>query len=296
MKTWLKRGAIALVILFVLASVVVAIGLWRAAKRAERRFDIAAMAVPLPTEPAARERGRYLFASRGCADCHGANGAGRVFVEHGDSLRLAGPNITRGAGSSVLSYAPVDWVRVIRHGVAPGGRALRVMPSEDYNRLTDADLGAIIAHVQSLPPAPGSAAQIVLPLPARVMYGFGAIPDAVDKIDHSLPPAQPVPEGVTIEHGRYVANMCLGCHGPRLEGGRIPGGPPDWPAAARLAPGNDDVMSSRYADADTFVAMLRSGRNPEGRALQVMPFEALKQLSDTDARALHLYLGSLRKP
>ena len=68
------------------------------------------------------------------------------------------------------------------------------------------------------------------------------------------------------------------------------------PVADRLAPGNGDVMSSRCADADTFVAMLRSGRSPEGRALQVMPFEALKQLSDTDARALHLYLGSLRKP
>lgn len=142
----------------------------------------------------------------------------------------------------------------------------------------------------------GGPAQIVLPLPARVLYGFGRIPDAVDKIDHTLPPAQPVPEGVTVEHGRYVANMCLGCHGPRLEGGRIPGGPPDWPAAARLVPGDGDVMASRYASADAFVTMLRSGRSPEGRALQVMPFEALKQLSDTDARALHLYLSGLRKP
>lgn len=296
MKTWLKRGAAALVILMAAAAALVAVGLWRADKRGERRFDIAVKPVALPTDATALERGRYLFASRGCADCHGANGAGRVFVEQGDSLRLAGPNITRGQGSAVLAYGPADWVRTIRHGVAPDGRGLRVMPSEDYNRMTDADVGALIAHVQSLPPVAGGPAQVVLPLPARVMLGFGAIPSAVDKIDHSLPPAQPVPEGVTVEHGRYVANMCLGCHGPRLEGGRIPGGPPDWPAAARLAPGEGDVMSSRYASADAFVAMLRSGRSPEGRVVQVMPFEALKQLSDTDARALHLYLSSLRKP
>jgi mono/diheme cytochrome c family protein len=296
MKTWLKRGAAALLILLAIGAAIVAAGLWRASERAERRLDIAVKPVALPTEPAALERGRYLYASRGCADCHGADGGGRVFVEQGDSLRLAGPNITRGQGSTVLAYGPADWVRTIRHGVAPGGRALRVMPSEDYNRLTDADLGALVAHVQALPPVAGAAAQIVLPLPARVMYGFGAIPEAAYKIDHALPPAQPVPEGVTVEHGRYVANMCLGCHGPRLEGGRVPGGPPDWPAAARLVPGDGDVMSARYASADAFVAMLRSGRSPDGRALQVMPFEALRQLSDTDARALHLYLASLGKP
>lgn len=296
MKTWLKRGALALVIVLLIAATVVAAGLWRAGQRAERRFDIAVKEVAVTSAPAALERGRYLFGSRGCADCHGADGGGRVFVQQGDSLRLAGPNITRGPGSAVLAYGTADWVRAIRHGVAPGGRALRVMPSEDYNRLTDADLGALIAHVQSLPPVSGGPAQIVLPLPARVMVGFGAIPDAVEKIDHALPPAAPVAEAVSVEHGRYVANMCLGCHGPRLEGGRIPGGPPDWPAAARLVPGEGNVMRTHYATADAFVAMLRSGRSPDGRELKVMPFEALRQLSDVDARALHLYLGSLGQP
>jgi hypothetical protein len=39
--------------------------------------------------------------------------------------------------------------------------------------------------------------------------------------------------------------------------------------------------------------MFRSGKAPDGRAVQVMPFPTLKQMSDTDVEALFLYLKSL---
>lgn len=100
---------------------------------------------------------------------------------------------------------------------------------------------------------------------------------------------------MTLEHGRYVAQMCAGCHGPSLLGGKIAGAPPDWPAAARLAPGEGSVVP-RYKDAETFVAMMRSGRRPDGSAIAVMPFASLKTTSDTDLRALHLYLAQLTAP
>jgi hypothetical protein len=38
--------------------------------------------------------------------------------------------------------------------------------------------------------------------------------------------------------------------------------------------------------------MLKSGTRPDGGKIAAMPFEALAQLNDTDARALHLYLKS----
>jgi hypothetical protein len=66
-----------------------------------------------------------------------------------------------------------------------------------------------------------------------------------------------------------------------------------WPAAARLAPGEGNAIAARYAEADTFLKMLESGQRPDGSKIAVMPFEALSKLSDTDARALHLYLTSL---
>ena len=39
--------------------------------------------------------------------------------------------------------------------------------------------------------------------------------------------------------------------------------------------------------------MMRSGRRPDGSAVKVMPFDALRQLNDVDLEALHLYLKSL---
>ncbi len=193
----------------------------------------------------------------------------------------------------VVGYQPADWERTLRHGVKPDGTPLMVMPSEDFARWTDADVAAVAAYVRSLPPQPGGPAVLQLPLPVRVMYGLGLVQDAAERIDHRLPPAQPVPEGVTVQHGQYVANGCTGCHGQQLSGGKIPGAPPDWPAAANLTPGEGSALV-RYADAAQFRAMLRSGQRPDGSAVsKVMPFEALSQMSDTDIDAAYLYLKSL---
>jgi len=293
MNKWIRRGAIGAAVLAVVAGSAVFGGLQLADARMHRKVDIGEVRpVALREDSASLERGRYLYASRGCADCHGANGGGRVFVDDGQGLRIKGPNLTAGPGG-LKDYQLLDWVRAIRHGVAPGGRPLMVMPSEDYNRFTDADLASLIAYARSLPPVEGAGADVQLPLPARVLYGFGAIEDAAARIDHRLPPQAPVPEGVTVEHGAYVANMCLGCHGPQLSGGRIPGGPPDWPAAANLTPGAGSGMKA-YPDAQSLLAMFQTGKRPDGSAIQVMPFESLRNLNETDVRALHLYLKTLK--
>ncbi|TSA13721.1 MAG: cytochrome c [Betaproteobacteria bacterium] len=293
MNRWLKRGVLAVLILALGIGALIAAGLILGEQRIARRIDIVVAPVPLRDDAAAVERGRYLYQSRGCIDCHGANGGGATLAEDdAKGLKLAGPNLTAG-NPRMASYQPVDWVRSVRHGVGTDGRALRLMPSEDYNRLTDDDLASIVAYVRQLAAQPGREQGVIrLPLPGRVMYGLGRIPEAVTKIDHSLPPAKPVAEGVSIEHGRYVAQMCAGCHGARLQGGNIAGAPPDWPPAARLAPGEGSAMP-RYKDADAFVAMMRSGKRADGSAIAVMPFASLKTMSDTDLRALHLYLAQL---
>ncbi len=70
-------------------------------------------------------------------------------MNDGKGMRLAGPNITPGEGNVVARYTPEDRVRTLRHGVKPDARPVFVMPSEDYNRLTDEDLGALVAYVKS---------------------------------------------------------------------------------------------------------------------------------------------------
>jgi mono/diheme cytochrome c family protein len=291
-KTWVRAllwGLGALVVVGVGAG---ALGLYLAQHKMQRRVELSVQPVAYRSDAASIERGKYLFASRGCADCHGSTGTGHVFLEEANGLRIAGPNITTGAGGTVAAYQPVDWVRSIRHGVSPQGRALMIMPSEDYNRFTDDDLASLVAYVRTLPPGAGLGAIVELPLPVRALYGFGLIKDAAARIDHSLPPQQPVPEGVTAAHGRYVANMCLGCHGEALAGGKIPGGPPDWPPAANLTPGEGSVMG-RYPDADALISMFRSGKRPDGSVIGVMPFASLREMSETDLRALYLHLKAL---
>jgi len=292
MNRWTRRGLWAttsLLTLLSLAAAAVVAGLQMAERRMNRQIELLPSPVALTDDGAAVERGRYLFASRGCVDCHGNDGAGRTFVDDGQGLKLAGPNISPGPGSVVKNYAASDWVRTLRHGVKPDGRPLLVMPSEDYNRFTDGDVAALVAYVRQLAPATGGAAVLNLPLPVRVAYGFGLMPDAASKIDHRLPPAQPVPEGVTVAHGQYVANMCIGCHGAQLDGGKIAGAPPDWPAAAKLSPGEGNVMP-QYADAEALLRLFKTGQRADGSAVRVMPFESLREMSETDARALHLYL------
>jgi len=221
------------------------------------------------------------------------DGAGRDVINDGQGLLVHAPNITPGKGSVVASYGADDWERTIRHGVAPDGRPLLIMPSEDYNRFTDDDLASMVAYLRQMPAAQGTGAVIQLPIPLKALYGVGMIRDAAEKIDHGLPPSRPVPEAVTDAHGAYVVNACIGCHGEKLSGGKIPGAPADWPAAANLTPGEGSALKA-YADAGAFTAMMRSGLRPDGSAVsKVMPFTALKELNDTDLQAVYLHLTNL---
>ena len=112
----------------------------------------------------ALRQGKYLFETRGCSECHGTDGRGLAFIDVPNGMRVRAPNITTGPGGVVSGYNEGDWVRAIRHGVAPSGHALMVMPSEDYNRMTDADFSALVAYVRSLPPVKGEPAELRLPL------------------------------------------------------------------------------------------------------------------------------------
>jgi mono/diheme cytochrome c family protein len=290
MKRWIRwtLGAVGAVVL--LAAGTAAVGYQMAERKMTRKVDVPVRPVAYANDTQALQRGKYLFESRGCAECHGTNGGGREFVNDGKGVRLAGPNIT--PGGVTAAYKPEDWVRIIRHGVKPNGQPAMIMPSEDFNRLTDPDLASIVAYARGLPPTQGGGAIIEFPLPVRVLYGFGAIKDAAAKIDHSLPPAAPVAQGVNTQHGAYVANMCIGCHGEHLSGGKIPGGPPDWPPAANITPGQGSAMT-RYPDAAGFIAMLRSGKRPDGTPIKVMPFESLGKLNEVDAQAVFEFLKTV---
>jgi len=293
MNKWLKRGAFAALGVVALAASALVVGAQLGERKQNRIVTLEVAPVAFRDDAASIDRGRYLFLSRGCTECHGANGAGKDVVNDGKGTRVKAPNITPGHGSVVKDYTPIDWVRTLRHGVKPDGRPAIFMPSEDYARFTDDDLASVVAWLRHMPPVDGGGAVLELPAMLKALYAAGVVHDSAELIDHRLPPSVPVPEAATAQHGAYLVNSCIGCHGSRLSGGKIPGTPPDWPPAANLTPGDGSAMS-HYPSYEAFAAMFKTGQRPDGSAVsQVMPFLSLKEMNETDVRALYLHLQTL---
>jgi mono/diheme cytochrome c family protein len=170
--------------------------LWLGERKFDRRIDVRVVPVAYAAAtPAVLRKGKSLYESLQCAACHGEDGAGRVVKEAPDGLYVRAPDITSSTASLVASYREADWVRAIRHGVDPAGRALLFMPSEEYNRMHDEDFAALVAYVRSLPPGRGTLSEVRMPMVLRARYGVGLFKDAPEIIDHRLPPPVPGPAG-----------------------------------------------------------------------------------------------------
>ncbi len=293
MRKAVKYLLVGAVTLALLGAALFAGAVWLGERKMQRVVDVRVVPIPFTRDPAALRLGRYLYESRGCGECHGTDGRGKVMIDNPDGLHVRTPSVAPGPGSLVAGYAESDWVRAIRHGIDPKGRALLMMPSEDFNRMNDRDFAALVGYVRSLPPGPGEPATIRFPAFMKALYAAGAIKDAAERIDHRLPPAAAVPVAASVEHGAYVANMCIGCHGPGFAGGRTPGTPPDWTASSNLTPGEGGVMQ-RYDTWEKLAAMMRTGKRPDGSAVsKVMPFATLANLNDTDVNAMHAFFATL---
>jgi mono/diheme cytochrome c family protein len=207
--------------------------------------------------------------------------------------RFFGANLTSGSGGIGQTYTDLDWVRSIRHGIKPDGTAILAMPAMDYYNLSDADLGAIIAYIKSLPPVDKMVEQSSASLLGRALAVTGQINViSAEVIDHDQPHPGAPERAKTPEYGKYLASIgCVGCHGPELAGGPIAGTPPDWPPAANLTPGGD---LASWDEAD-FLQSLRTGMTPSGKIInpQYMPWPNLILMTDEDLGALWAYFQSL---
>lgn len=282
---WTARAVVGLVAVLVVGAGTV-YGL--SERRLRARFAVPDHPLDVRGDSATVAHGRRVATVRGCTDCHGAALAGAVLADDPAFGRIAGPNLTRGGRGAAL--APADWDRAVRHGVRRDGSPLVIMPAHEYNALSDEDLGAVVAYARTLPAVTAAPPATRVGPVARALYVGGKLPLlAAELIAHETPHAARVVAAPTAEYGRYVASSCVGCHGPGLSGGKIPGGPPDWPAAANITPAG----IGHWTEADLARA-LRTGRRPDGRALDpVMPVKALRHMTDVELRALYAYLRTV---
>lgn len=262
--------------------------------RLNQHYDVNPRPVFIPDDdPREIARGKYLARTlMGCVDCHGENFAGRVVVDDPAIGLMAGPNLTRGKGSRTKDYTDIDWVRALRHGVARDGHALVLMPATDFNGFGDDDLGAVIAFLKQLPPVDNETPPISVGPLARALILAGEIKLSAELIDHEAERPITPPPGPTREYGKVLANVCSGCHGFTFSGGKIPGAPPEWPAARNITP--DKATGIGTYTFEDFKRVLREGKRKNGDTLsEVMPYKLYKDMSEDDITALWLYLKTL---
>jgi mono/diheme cytochrome c family protein len=256
-----------------------------------KAYAVTVRPIPIPTDAEAIALGRHLAETRGCAECHGKDFAGGVVIEDGAMGVVHGPNLTRGRGGRAARFIDEDWIRAIRHGVGPDKLGLFIMPSEEYSHFSDADLGALIAYLKSVPAVDRERVPTKLGPVSRVLLGTGKMKLAAETIDHANLRPPVVTPGATVEYGRYVATSCAGCHGPNFSGGKIDVGPPNWPQAANLTP-HESGRLAKWTEAD-FIGTLRTAKRPDGSALdEVMP-RTFGNMNDMELKALWLFFRSL---
>jgi mono/diheme cytochrome c family protein len=274
------------------ALIAVTFVLYRSHAALQKEFQVSVRPVAIPANAEAIARGRHFAETRGCNDCHGPDYAGGRVIEDGAMGRLYGPNLTKGRGGRTASFTDEDWVRAIRHGVGPDRKGLMIMPSLEYAQLSDEDLGELIAYLKSVPAVDrervptsyGPVTRVLLTLSPEKMIAAGAI-------DHARAGPPAVAKGPTVAYGKYLSAGCIGCHGPNLSGGKIDIGPPDWPLAANLTPHADSQLAI-WSEAD-FISVLRTGKRPDGSALNPVMPRLFGQMDDVELKALYAYLRSL---
>ncbi len=285
---WIGIGLGTLVGLLILAIVVLAL---LGNRKLNQEYTIEPESVAVADDAAALERGQYLV-SVSCAGCHGQELGGTAFFEEPALGSIPAPNLTSGQGGAAATYSDADFVRAIRHGLAPDGKPLMIMPATALWHYSDADLSAIIAYVQSVPPVDNDPGDKELGLLGRVLVGAGLLDVlAAEHIDHAaVPPAAP-PHGANATYGEYLVNVsdCRACHGAALTGGQPP--EPGAPPGPSLT--NDGKLADWSAEA--FITTMRSGTTPDGRSLNAayMPWPDYGRMTDDDLTAIFLYLESL---
>jgi mono/diheme cytochrome c family protein len=291
MKTLGKiLGGIVLVCLMILATIFVF-----STQTLNKNIEYSDASPPIPKDSASIARGRHLSrAISKCVECHGDDLGGQLVFDALPMARVVAPNLTTGRGGIAGSRTDDDLLRAIRHGIGLGGRPLVLMPARNYWHMGDADVGALVAYLRTVPAVDRDLPATSFGLVGRVLLLKGDLDGMFEarEIDHMARRSAPPAADTTTDYGRYLAEIggCTGCHGPTLSGGPIPGMPPEAKPSTNLTP--EGIGS--WTEPDFFKA-LREGIRPDGTAIDStqMPFRLTREMTDLETKAIYLYLRTV---
>lgn len=248
------------------------------------------------------QRGRQLVDAGDCVACHTAGNGGQPFAG-GRPIEtpfgvIYSPNLTPDPETGIGAWTDDDFYRAMHTGVGPDGtRFYPAFPYPYFTKLTRADVLAMRAYLNTLPPVHSDRpeAELIWPLNHRLlMAGWNALffdPGAV----------RPDPaKSDEWNRGAYLvqgAGHCGACHTPKnlvgadktadaLHGGIIQ----NW-FAPEIANNRRSGIGSWSAD--DLVAYLKTGRNRHSAATGLMAevvTNSTSKLPDSDLHAIATYL------
>jgi len=271
---WLGIGIGALALFALLFAAWVWFASWRVLSRVhEARPET--LAAPTAAQLADGPRQLRIL---GCANCHGSRLEGHMMFDAGPFVKMWAPNLTELAART----SDQQLAAALRQGIGHDGRALFIMPSPMYSRLSDQEVAALIAAIRRAPRVGGVVSGIQWGPIGRFALAKGGFPSVRERIE-AFGLRQPLDAGAATAAGRRIAaTVCSECHGADLAGGQ--------PTPEMNAP--DLFMVGAY-DLAQFARLMRTGRPPNGRDLGLMREVSelgFRHLTDAEIAALFGYL------
>jgi mono/diheme cytochrome c family protein len=265
----------------------------KGSSRLNKTYDFPADNIVIPTDAASIEKGQHL-AETLCTHCHTADLSGKTWFSFPPAGTVDSANLTSGEGGIGREFTTdADYVRAIRHGIGPDGKAIFMPSVAAFQNMSDQDLGALIAYLKTVPPVNHKTnGQQFTPI-AKIMIGAGIIPLPVEIVSHNSNVNAPA-AGVTAEYGHYLVTVggCYDCHGQNLSGGPYP-----QPGVTMLVPNITPGGEIGLWTEEQFFSTLRTGVSPSGHQLnpEFMPWQEVGKSSDDELKAIWMYLQTLPK-
>ena len=249
-------------------------------------------------------RGKALVEAGDCASCHTADpakpfaGGVRIATPFGG---IYAPNLTPDRETGIGSWRDEDFLRALRHGIAPdGSRYYPAFPYPYFTKLTRDDILAIRAYLATLTPVRKAATAAGIAVSLQLPRRDADVELAVLRARHHHAGSS---QGHGWNRGRYLVEglgHCGACHTPKnifgadKRGQAFGGSRVDSMFAPRLDGAERSGLKSWSVD--DIAEYLQSGRNGKSHAGQLMSevvVNSTSKMSDGDIRAIAVYLKSL---
>jgi cytochrome c5 len=282
----------------------------------EAPYNFATYPTPntLGKDPAVIQRGEYLVKAGDCIACHtNSPEKGQAFAGglpmHTPFGTIYSPNITPDKDTGLGKWTEADFIKAMRHGVSPEGHYYYpAFPYYYFNHVTDDDLKAIKAYLDSIPPIKQKNLpnKMMKPFDKRILqFGWRFL---FFRHDDTGPTKEDPKQSAIWNRGAYLVEglgHCAMCHSPsyhiisesislgapirkyNLTGAKIQGYLAPNISKSNLASiSTDEIMDVFLKD------KLIGGGNVEGPMLEAN-HDSLSLLTHDDLLAIATYLKSV---